>query len=322
MVKNKKRTKKVMCFAKAIRSIVADESNDQKQCTSQLVHPAFRRYIRCQKHGGLPSRLKSCVAAQIRNRILRYRPLPRVAPFRCPKCYFSSKSLHKVRQHICSKKSAGSFEFRRDQKVTLTSFRSRNKDCLGVLERIPNPQCICVSPLNFLTDEASCSNNRVPALKDLAYNALDVFSHEDDEFPTEFIFEDSDVRTMESSYKVNCSKIGYYCLHCRQLFREYRKYDSHLEDGTCPDSSNPNPIPVQMTNDSHIPCEYTAERRKSICSIQMNPNMKCTLCNIESGKFATLGEFHEHLFSCAESKVRERSSLVGQEISMLYNENH
>ncbi|VDO48063.1 unnamed protein product [Onchocerca flexuosa] len=95
------------------------------------------------------------LARKIRNRSLRYNVLPRTAPFLCSKCGFSTVLLKRIEEHVCMKRNGSTNDFERDIKVVQMGMRSRFKDAMAVLERIPNPQSIRLPKFRILENEPS-----------------------------------------------------------------------------------------------------------------------------------------------------------------------
>uniref|UniRef100_A0A1I8B8L2 C2H2-type domain-containing protein n=1 Tax=Meloidogyne hapla TaxID=6305 RepID=A0A1I8B8L2_MELHA len=65
--------------------------------------------------------------------------LPRLPPFNCSKCGFSSRRLRPVVRHLCTRRA---HEYKNIVQTATLGFRSRCRDALAIMERIPRPQKI------------------------------------------------------------------------------------------------------------------------------------------------------------------------------------
>ncbi|KAH7704924.1 hypothetical protein AAVH_09582 [Aphelenchoides avenae] len=84
-------------------------------------------------------------ARKIRKRTLFYEPFPRVPPFYCERCGLASSRSRILVEHDCSKKFPYS-DYANLPKLIEMAHRSRVKDALGVMERLPDPQKYDVKP--------------------------------------------------------------------------------------------------------------------------------------------------------------------------------
>lgn len=278
-----------------------------------LVHPAYRRFFRHRSHR-LTGALRKAVplGLRIRNRILRYRPLPRLPPFLCNKCRFSSYSLRKVEDHVCSKKVPLANDFEQELKIAQLGYRSRYKDALAVLERLPNPQAVHLHRLH-VTDFSDCqpstSKSFDPSsLRSLAYRSLPKINSQTTFIATEALFQDPPGLSRPYPYFVTKKSPATYCKSCRQIFYSYDKYNDHLEEGLCAKVMDCDPIFIQLRADSTIPAEYEYGRRISNCTLQLSKTLQCTACGMDSYSFEKTGSFHEHLFECAK-ELRKKKDL-------------
>ncbi|VDK67046.1 unnamed protein product [Litomosoides sigmodontis] len=249
------------------------------------VHPAFRRFLLRRKVRQCLRKRNISLAKKIRNRSLRYSVLPRVAPFLCSKCGFATVVLKKIEEHVCMKKSSSVIDLERDMKVAQMGLRSRCKDAMAILERIPNPQSIRLPRFRILENEPSaemfemiCSSispiNSIPKVVD------SVARCSNDE-KVEKCAEDNSLNELNIK--------GFHCTQFEMTLRgsctcsEYMKHD---------DSRTAISVETLAEHKmDHQICKYHAKEMFSVC---------CTACGIQSGEFETMGDFHEHIMKCGE----------------------
>ncbi|MCP9262145.1 hypothetical protein DINM_005437 [Dirofilaria immitis] len=97
-------------------------------------------------------------------RILRLKDSERseiAAPFLCKRCGFATVVLKRIEEHVCIKKNNSISDLERDIKVAQMGVRSRCKDAMAVLERIPNPQSIRLPKFCILESEPSIEMYRL-----------------------------------------------------------------------------------------------------------------------------------------------------------------
>uniref|UniRef100_A0A914ZF99 C2H2-type domain-containing protein n=2 Tax=Parascaris univalens TaxID=6257 RepID=A0A914ZF99_PARUN len=264
-----------------------------------LVHPAFRRFFSrprkfIKRHWKQPS-----VAIRIRNRTIHYCPLPRVAPFFCQKCRFSSYHAHAIKNHICSRRASTVYSLEREEKIVASGFRCKSKNAQAVLERAPNPNVFTLSKLHTSAAEPSLPSFNVASLSVLAYRALSLHSIVTN-YPTSLIFEST--KTTKRLYPSTVTKRTdvIYCKQCNELFYEKTLYYEHFNERSCEMPVNEEEIiHVQCRGAECVPIEYEFGRRKCLVTLQSGPPMKCTACGVSSREFTSDGEFHKHLFKCS-----------------------
>lgn len=268
-----------------------------------LVHPSLRRFFLSHRNVIKPrTRARNrtiSLAMNIKRRILNYKPLPRVPPFFCDKCHFSSYSYRKVKDHVCSKKAPPINEFEHEMKIARMGFRSRCKDALAVLERAYYPQKFHLSPIQISDVEPSTSAYNPPSLRRLANNAMKKVPRSCSFLPMKMFFHDVGGLCRLYSDEVTRYSTSAFCRNCQQLYNSYDEYDAHLETKPCCLIRNPDPVLIQTRCDSTIPAEYEYGRRVSTCCLESNETLLCTACGVKSSRFASVGNFHEHLFECA-----------------------
>ncbi|KHN82755.1 hypothetical protein Tcan_17468 [Toxocara canis] len=203
-----------------------------RQMPLALVHPAFRRFFRRPKKWIKKPWNNLWLAARIRNRTLRYHPLPRVAPFFCHKCRFSSYYAHAIKNHVCSRRASTVYSFEREEKVAASGFRCKSKNALAVMERARNPTVFSVHKLHTSAAERNVPSYNVPPLSLLAYRAVNV-QRNVVSYPTNFIFKSS--KTIHRPYpsSVTHRTNVFYCKYCKRLFYEHFAYYQHFEQTSC-----------------------------------------------------------------------------------------
>lgn len=275
--------------------------------TLQYMHPAFRQLILRRNVRRRFGRRNISMAAKIRNRWLRYNILPRVSPFFCTNCGSASVSLKKIKDHLdaksCKKKITSATDLERETKVAQMGVRSRCKDAMAVLERIPNPQSIRLPKFRVLECEPSFIRHQVPPLSMLAYDSLKKW---DREMPcsSSLLYEEvPNCSLNDSPSSKNCNStvpVVLQCKSCHILFHTNHSYDEHLLRGDC--SSGPDqPILVEVDSDSAVPVDYKLGRRISKCYLENRVGLWCTACEAKSDAFETIGKFHEHIMNCKKS---------------------
>lgn len=267
----------------------------------RYVHPAFRRFLVRRKFGRRLWKKRISLAARIRNRWLRNSVLPRVAPFHCSKCGFASANLKKMEDHACLKRNSSVNDLERDMKVAQMGFRSKCKDAMAVLERIPNPQSVRLPKFGILNGELLAKRRRIAPLSTLAYNSLKKF---DMTLPcsSNLLYEEvpqAPAMYLSTDQSGNNARVALHCVSCEKLFHSNQSYDKHLETNSC--SPGPEgPILIQVDADSTVPVEYKLGRRVSKCFIRNRLDLQCTACHVKSNKFETVGKFHRHIMYCRE----------------------
>ncbi|EJD76482.1 hypothetical protein, variant [Loa loa] len=138
----------------------------------RYVHPAFRRFLTRRELRQCLRKKNIGLAKKIRNRSLRYNVLPRAAPFLCSRCGFATAALKRIEEHVCMKKNSSVNDLERDMKVAQMAVRSRCKDAMAVLERIPNPQSIRLPKFRILESEPSEEVCKMVSLSTSLHDAL------------------------------------------------------------------------------------------------------------------------------------------------------
>ncbi|KAL3090379.1 hypothetical protein niasHS_006831 [Heterodera schachtii] len=267
---------------------------------------------------------KRRVALRLRRRYFRFVPLPRLPPFQCPKCALLTRRPQTMLNHICAKKPA---EFKNVNQTVELGFRSRVRDAMSVMERIPNPQAMqfrtCSEPLR---DSDHFSLQQPLKLSDIVLkhlqrlNVVQIVQTQKVPF-CQFVPFHSLSRTTEKEQSTRTTpqnqrdafaltSTGFFCSICARLFPRYADWDAHLPDeegtaGSCP-SDGRHPMPIECPSGEMIPrdglpinCASSSllvdESDKSIG--QQQSHWRCSACALQ--QFATRAEFHAHLLKCA-----------------------
>jgi len=283
-----------------------------------FIHPAFKRLaIRHDcKRSLFSSQKKSdkknpsicLMASKIQRKTLKYVPFPRVPPFYCPKCGLSSRKMVKLVKHICSRRQP---EYPNVEKIVQLGFRSRIRDSLAVMERIPNPQSIKIpiidcSFVNNLNDE-NCHNP--PTLASITYKIVSslhlhydtivendrVYKHQ--KFDRPIVLNDNESNKFVRSENGN----GFYCIACEHLFARFMDYDDHLE-GNEKCTKVIDPVEIEVSTNSYYPKSGLCVRKqKSIKELNDEIHeigeMTCSKCGRH--EFSDRSLFYEHIFACA-----------------------
>uniref|UniRef100_A0AAF5Q408 C2H2-type domain-containing protein n=1 Tax=Wuchereria bancrofti TaxID=6293 RepID=A0AAF5Q408_WUCBA len=263
----------------------------------RYVHPAFRRFLIRRKSWRFLRRKNISLAKKIRNRSLHYNVLPRAAPFLCSKCGFATVALKRIEEHVCIKKNSSVNDLERDIKVAQMGVRSRCKDAMAVLERIPNPQSIRLPRFRILETESSkemyemipLSSSHDPLIKVVSTTGCCSNNDEvgkrsgDNLFNKQLIKANLQCAESEMAFHRNC------------ICNEYLKRDSSATDS-----------PKRLSAEASMNCTISAEHKTnypvSKCYVKQILNLHCTACEIESNKFETLGDFHEHIMKCGKCR--------------------
>uniref|UniRef100_A0A914HBU0 CYRIA/CYRIB Rac1 binding domain-containing protein n=1 Tax=Globodera rostochiensis TaxID=31243 RepID=A0A914HBU0_GLORO len=241
---------------------------------AELLNPAFKRYVK-RAFGGfrlpaanarVPPRrargpssaaagaaaasiatAKRRVALQLLRRCLQSVPLlPRLPPFQCPKCSLLSRRPGVMLNHICAKKLV---EFKNVTQIVELGFRSRVRDALAALERIPNPQAMQFTKFcRPFTEAADHVTVHQPSkLSDIVlkfvqrWNTVQIVqttqpvppSHQ---LPCHSMTSPTTEPTTSgmvnnnSSSSCSASSTGFFCAVCGRLFGRYADWDAHLLD--------------------------------------------------------------------------------------------
>ncbi|KAI3409888.1 hypothetical protein GPALN_006262 [Globodera pallida] len=269
---------------------------------AELLNPAFKRYVKRmpsalapsaafasprQMRAFLPRRARGSssasgaaaastatakrrVALQLLRRCLQSAPLlSRLPPFQCPKCSLLSRRPGVMLNHICAKKPA---EFKNVTQIVELGFRSRVRDALAALERIPNPQAMQFTKFCRPFTEAAehVTVHQPPRLSDIVlkfvqrWNTVQIVqttqpvpsSHQ---MPCHSMTSSTTdgMANSSSSSSSSASSTGFFCAVCGRLFARYADWDAHLldeeegrpgddggTDGICPYSGQ-QPTPIE-----------------------------------------------------------------------------
>uniref|UniRef100_A0A915PSN7 Uncharacterized protein n=1 Tax=Setaria digitata TaxID=48799 RepID=A0A915PSN7_9BILA len=152
------------------------------------------------------------LAKKICNRSLRYAVLPRAAPFLCTKCGFATIMLKRIEEHVCMKKNSSVNDLERDIKVAQMGVRSRCKDAMGVLERLPNPQSIRLPKFRILENE--------PVIGMCGITSLNLSSHDSSKAEIPVACCSSD----ENSSSRQIVEKSFYCIESEVAFPNYEDF--------------------------------------------------------------------------------------------------
>ncbi|PAV88076.1 hypothetical protein WR25_09093 [Diploscapter pachys] len=266
--------------------------------------------------------VKRSVATRIRNRTLYYFPLPRVFPWHCEVCTLSSRFYDFIENHPCPKKNASRHiqDFANEKRIAHLGFRSKAKDALAVMERVPNPQAIRLSFASPLDRPKSTPIENVPQLSittplsdrlRIALNSKPKAVIVNNFAATNEEYEQVASESVNLLSKDNGN--GHICMECRKIFGSYADFDKHLTETECGGKEEPQSIPVETRHSGTIPssCIYGVRKQKAE-NKDLAENAKelrfCTLC-FKDG-FATEHEFHEHLFNCPVREQERQNELL------------
>uniref|UniRef100_A0A914DU08 C2H2-type domain-containing protein n=1 Tax=Acrobeloides nanus TaxID=290746 RepID=A0A914DU08_9BILA len=201
------------------------------------------------------------------------------------------------------------------EKVIQQGFRSRAKDSLAILERIPYPQNVKIRRASCKHHDQINENFKCPpTLTDIAFKKVsEIFppqmtTTENLSSLSEIIEGVASTSRAQDMVKLESaslrgreqeSKFAYYCNVCGALFEEFVRYDEHLmHNKKC--AKKPDPIEIKgqlatsIPNASRIqlPKLPSTSPQKSLSS-----QIECTKCH--ETNFSTITLFHEHIFECS-----------------------
>uniref|UniRef100_A0A915NBW4 Uncharacterized protein n=1 Tax=Meloidogyne javanica TaxID=6303 RepID=A0A915NBW4_MELJA len=117
-----------------------------KRYAAQFINGLEERQTNRKNHRNIPTKntnLSIYLALQLKKNAFLFssqqKILPRSPPFNCPKCGFSSRRLRPVMRHLCTRRA---HEYKNVVHTATLGFRSRCRDALAIMERIPYPQRI------------------------------------------------------------------------------------------------------------------------------------------------------------------------------------
>uniref|UniRef100_A0A8L7SKX4 Bm10436 n=3 Tax=Brugia malayi TaxID=6279 RepID=A0A8L7SKX4_BRUMA len=262
----------------------------------RYVHPAFRRFLTRRKSWRFLRRKNISLVKKIRNRSLHYNVLPRAAPFLCSKCGFATFALKRIEEHVCIKKNSSVNDLERDIKVAQMGVRSRCKDAMAVLERIPNPQSIRLPKFRILETESSKEMYEMIPLSsshDLLTKVMSTTGCCSSNDETQKRSGDNLSNKQFIKANLQCAE-SEMTFHCNYICNEYLKRDNSATD-------SPKWTSAQASMDCTISVEHKTNQI-SKCYVEQILNLHCTACEIEFNKFETLGDFHEHIMKCAKCR--------------------
>ncbi|KAK6734975.1 hypothetical protein RB195_018276 [Necator americanus] len=262
----------------------------------QHLHPSLRSIVERPTRRW---RVRRPECLRIRNRILYYHPHARIFPWFCETCTLSSRFLSVIQNHSCPNKNLSRHvqDFTNEQRIALLGFRSKAKDALAVMERVPNPQAVDLGRVRFPTEDGDCSYayNIVPRLSELCLSALSFRSNA--VVVSKCVQKNFRPPLSEQStsrYRPTM-RTGQLCTVCHILFPTFREYEEHLETESCPNDVTPNPVPIQMWDCGTIPLNYVYHPKNAHAT--RSRLMICSLCH--NDQFSTSQQFHEHILNCA-----------------------
>ncbi|CAK5074567.1 unnamed protein product [Meloidogyne enterolobii] len=117
-----------------------------KRYAAQFINGLEERHTNRKNHRNIPTKnnnLSIYLALQLKKNAFLFssqqKILPRSPPFNCSKCGFSSRRLRPVMRHLCTRRA---HEYKNVIHTATLGFRSRCRDALAIMERIPYPQRI------------------------------------------------------------------------------------------------------------------------------------------------------------------------------------
>ncbi|CAK5013881.1 unnamed protein product [Meloidogyne enterolobii] len=117
-----------------------------KRYAAQFINGLEERHTNRKNHRNISTKhnnLSIYLALQLKKNAFLFssqqKILPRSPPFNCPKCGFSSRRLRPVMRHLCTRRA---HEYKNVIHTATLGFRSRCRDALAIMERIPYPQRI------------------------------------------------------------------------------------------------------------------------------------------------------------------------------------
>uniref|UniRef100_A0A0R3S1P6 C2H2-type domain-containing protein n=1 Tax=Elaeophora elaphi TaxID=1147741 RepID=A0A0R3S1P6_9BILA len=261
----------------------------------RYVHPAFRRFLSRRKIRRCLRKKNINLARKIRNRSLHYNVLPRAAPFLCSKCGYATIVLKKIEEHVCMKRNSSVIDLERDMKVAQMGMRSRCKDAMAILERIPNPQSIRLPKFRILEGEPSAEMFGMIS-SSISESLPKMMS------PIACCSKDEEVQKPADDNSSNNQAIKSN-LQCTEF--EVASHDNCIYENLKCDSSSTDsfrPVSAEASVDCTTLEEHKMDRPINKCHAKEVFNLRCTACGVESKKFGTIGDFHEHIMTCGKCR--------------------
>ncbi|WKX94545.1 hypothetical protein Q1695_011660 [Nippostrongylus brasiliensis] len=260
------------------------------------LHPTFRSIV---ERNSRRFKVRRAHWLKIRNRVLYYRPKARVFPWYCDVCTLSSRFLSVIQEHSCPNKNLSRHvqDFTNEQRIALMGFRSKAKDALAVMERVPNPQAIDIGRVRFpfegggMVGESTAS---VPRLSEICLASLKRASPKIRQRTAAIVRHPFNTKNGTYRYR-HPKRTGQLCTVCQRLFPVFTDYEEHLMDGKCGSEQPPDPVPIHMSDSGNVPPNYLfSPKSKSTAKPRV---MICSLCHDD--RFPTVKHFHEHIIDCA-----------------------
>ncbi|CAJ0963247.1 unnamed protein product, partial [Mesorhabditis belari] len=189
---------------------------------TRFIHPGYRHLIPwCKPFQGIV--VKRSLVTRIRNHYVYYFPFPRVFPYFCDNCQTNTPSLEIIQNHNCVRRKPRDFDPENEQKIITLGYRSKAKDRLAVMERLPNPQHYQVVSYHFHNeDDPVIREQYVPTLAEICVNqslSLQKIDETVDE-PDETVI---DLGKCKNKVSEHCM-----CLTCGLEFETAPEYFEHL----------------------------------------------------------------------------------------------
>ncbi|KAK5974260.1 hypothetical protein GCK32_004226 [Trichostrongylus colubriformis] len=264
----------------------------------QYLHPSFRSIFESRNRRW---KVRRAEWLKVRNRLLYYRPQARVFPWYCEACTLSSRFLSVIQEHSCPNKNLSRHvqDFTNEQRIALLGFRSKAKDALAVMERVPNPQAIDLGRVGFPMEDPESESMRINTVPRLSEICLAILSPSGSRsIPPKADNQSPPFRIMRGSYRYRHPKrTGQLCNICHKLFPIFSDYEAHLKDGVCLNGTPLDPVPIHMSDSGNVPLNYDLSYLPERKATAKSRVMICTLCHDD--RFPSVTKFHEHIIDCA-----------------------
>ncbi|CAD6194005.1 unnamed protein product [Caenorhabditis auriculariae] len=263
------------------------------------LHPSLRTIVLRTRRRYTVNRT---LTTRIKNRYFNYTPKPRVFPWYCETCTLSSRFFSSIIYHECRKKNASLHvqDFTNEQRIAQLGHRSKARDALAVMERIPNPQHVELTNLTYKKPSTrKQAVLKVPSLADLCTAKL-AFPEPNDGFPMKEVFT-AETTTFKDNDCGEHVPTGYLCCACNFLFENFSRYDEHVAFSSC--TALPEPMQIDMKDALEIgDVEHRRLRHRPVRRVVSH--LKCTSCG--AGGFESPASLYDHVIKCAVASFQSK----------------
>ncbi|CAG9540607.1 unnamed protein product [Cercopithifilaria johnstoni] len=193
-------------------------------------------------------------------------------------------------------------------KIAQMGMRSKCKDAMAVLERIPNPQSIRLPKFHILESEPAvemCGMIFSSSLNTLQIGVNSSLSPPDSlskmVSPIASCSNDEEVQKCpeDNSFDKQTLKADLQCAKSEMALHDNCIYNAYLKPDSSPTHSF-KLVSAEASVDYTILKEHKMDYRISKCNAKEKFNLRCTACGIESDKLRMIEDFHEHIMNCGK----------------------